>query len=120
MKNTTIIFGNKKATVEGCFDVSVESGLAAWLPIRELSFLIVALSSITKTLSTALLYDTCGVLAVPSKMISQWTNICLQPLTGVETSEKTAEGELTANQDDKRCWIIASNIGYGCATNKLP
>ncbi len=50
--------------------------------------------------------------AMPSKMISQWMNYIYSLWTEVEISvNDSRKGELTANQDDERCWIIVYVYG---------
>ncbi len=50
----------------------------------------------------------------------KWMNKVPQLFDRSRNQHKTAEGELAANQDDARRWIIAGFIGYGRLTNSLP
>jgi hypothetical protein len=52
----------------------------------------------------------CGLLRLNIK-IAKWINIVNGLWTEAETSvNDSRKGELTANQDDERCWITINNI----------
>ena len=74
MKTHTNITGNKKAAIESDFVVIGKFCFDGQEPIRELSFLIVLKSIISKTLSTAVDLAVSIGVAVPSKMISHDCN----------------------------------------------
>jgi len=100
----------KKPLAMNGFDVSVD--VLFWrqrTDERIISFLIDQFQAISKSLSTAarIAVEIMGSI-VPDFIRKQSSGriLCYSSLTGAENSKKTAEGELAANQDDERRWII--------------